>query len=339
MSEQLAAAAQAMGVPESLVERSARARADETGQSYEDVLAAWAGGEPVDSAPAPTPAPEDAPPASTEATEEPEDGETAAPEPQVVEPAAAAASAPTAAGPPPAPERVSPEEALEYPVVVTVPTAGITERTGFAIPMWLSALLLFVPAFGLIYLSVAAGAECGDRTELRVDRVTGLVENCDGSPFEGRGTPGAATDVIAVGAEVYSSCAGCHGAQGEGAGVFPALTGVLSTFGSCEDHIDWVELGSSGFTAAGRNTYGDNNRPVAGGMPGFGGSLTPEQLAAVVAYERVRHSGGSPEEVLVDCGLSDEPDPEDPDGDPGADTDSQGDEPLEGEEPTTEEMG
>ncbi|CAN5759144.1 hypothetical protein BH23ACT5_BH23ACT5_17860 [soil metagenome] len=329
MSEQLSAAAQAMGIPEALVERSARAKADATGQTYEAVLAAWAGGESVETEQAETPAPPAAPPAADEATED-----MAAP-PGAEVPAAATPPAPAATsaqvepiGPPPVPERVSPEEALEYPVVVTVPTAAITERTGFAIPTWLSALLLIVPAFGLIYLSAAAGAECGDRTELRVDRVTGLAENCDGTPFEGRGAPGGSTDVLAVGAEVYSSCAGCHGTEGQGAGAFPALGGVLSTFGSCDDHIEWVTLGSSGFLAAGRDTYGDNNQQVDAGMPGFGGSLTAEQLAAVVAYERVRFGGGSQDEALVDCGLAEDADP-DADAEPAPEV----------EEPSGEESG
>jgi hypothetical protein len=38
-------------------------------------------------------------------------------------------------------------------------------------------------------------------------------------------------------------------------------------------------------------------------MPGFGGTLTEEQLASVVAFERVRFGGGNPDEVLADCGL------------------------------------
>lgn len=205
---------------------------------------------------------------------------------------------------PPVPERVSPEEAVEYPVVVTVPTAGITERTGLSIPMWLGALLLFVPAFGLIYLAMGSGAaECGSGTALRVDRVTGAMVNCDGTPFEGRSAPVGAVDFIAMGEASYASCAGCHGPQGQGSGSFPTLTAVNTTFSACADHIEWVELGSAGFTAAGLNTYGDTNKPVDQGMPGFGDSLSPEQLAAVVAFERVRFGGGNADAVLTDCGL------------------------------------
>lgn len=62
----LAAAAAAMGLPESLVERSAAARAAETGQSVDDIYTAWAGGE---AAPAPTPPAEATAPAG-EAEEE-----------------------------------------------------------------------------------------------------------------------------------------------------------------------------------------------------------------------------------------------------------------------------
>ena len=55
MSDQLAAAAEAMQVPQAIVERSARAWADATGTTYEDVLAGWAGGTVVAAA-APAPA-------------------------------------------------------------------------------------------------------------------------------------------------------------------------------------------------------------------------------------------------------------------------------------------
>ena len=311
MSDQLAAAAQAMGVPESIIERSARARATATGQSYEDVIAAWAGGETIAAAPPPSePATTDSAPEPDTAPSEPTAPTPAAPaEPTAAPAEPIAAAAVTRA---PAPARVSTEEAHEYPVVVTVPTAGIKERTGFSMPAWLGMMLLIIPAFGLIHLALGSGSECGTGTELRVDRVTGLVENCDGSPFEGRGAGGGGTDFIGLGQEQYATCAGCHGPQGAGSGAFPALTGVLNTFGSCADHIEWVTVGSAGFAGG---TYGDAGKPVAGGMPGFGSSLSAEQLASVVAFERVRFGGGNPDEVLVDCGLV-----EGEDGEDGADT-------------------
>ncbi len=47
MSELLAAAAAALGIPEDLASRSAQARATATGSSLDAVLAAWTGGSPV----------------------------------------------------------------------------------------------------------------------------------------------------------------------------------------------------------------------------------------------------------------------------------------------------
>ena len=79
MSDQLSAAAAALGLPEALVQRSAEARAAETGASADDILAQWAGGE---AAPAPAEAEaEEAPPADegAEETAGPEE-EPAAPE-------------------------------------------------------------------------------------------------------------------------------------------------------------------------------------------------------------------------------------------------------------------
>ena len=38
-------------------------------------------------------------------------------------------------------------------------------------------------------------------------------------------------------------------------------------------------------------------------MPAFGNALTPEELRAVVLYERVQFGGEPVEEAQVDCGL------------------------------------
>ncbi|HEU5112238.1 MAG TPA: hypothetical protein VFU96_02905, partial [Acidimicrobiia bacterium] len=69
MSELSAAAATALGIPEAIVQRSAAARAEETGMSVDDVLAAWAGGGDIPPPPAA--------PAETEAAEEPAADEAA----------------------------------------------------------------------------------------------------------------------------------------------------------------------------------------------------------------------------------------------------------------------
>jgi mono/diheme cytochrome c family protein len=196
-------------------------------------------------------------------------------------------------------------EAAHLPEVVTVPTAGIRERTNFDIPRWLVAVLMVAPVFALFALGGSATGACGEGTELRVDVISGEIVNCDGSEFTGGGVGPGTTDFIALGADLYAgavtpaaTCAGCHGGDGQGVGSFPAMTGVLTTFGACEDHVEWVLLGSVGF----EGTYGDTNKTVAGGMPAHQG-LTDEQLRAVVAFERVRFGGADTDETLADCGL------------------------------------
>ncbi len=56
MSELSAAAAEALGIPEAIVQRSAAARAEETGMTVDEVLAAWAGGGDIPPPAAPAPA-------------------------------------------------------------------------------------------------------------------------------------------------------------------------------------------------------------------------------------------------------------------------------------------
>ena len=103
MSDLLAAAAAALGAPEDLVERSAQARAEADGTTYEAVLSAWGGGAPL---PAPSAAPEpQAPPATTAA------------------PAAAPAATPAAVAPDPAPAAVAVAPAPAPPSPVPRPAA------------------------------------------------------------------------------------------------------------------------------------------------------------------------------------------------------------------------
>ena len=110
MSDQLTAAADAMGIPETLVERSAEARAAETGASTEEILAAWAGGEAAPEA-APPEAPEEAPEAETEElpAEEEIEEEPATPEIVIEAPSAEA---------PERPERPAPAGPYKPPVLV-----------------------------------------------------------------------------------------------------------------------------------------------------------------------------------------------------------------------------
>ena len=320
MSDLLAAAAARLGSPEHLVERSAAARAEADGISTEEVLAAWAGGTPTpaDRGPEEVPASRPSPPPTAPAPSQPEPVAT-----PVHEPAAAAVTLPAATRPaapvPPPPERVNIVEALDFEAVVTGQTAGITERIAASIPRWLSVLFFAVPLVGLIYLvTFANGPTCGSGGRLAVDRLTGMVENCDGSEFSAGGGAGG-VDVralVADGITVYnepSSCASCHGAGGEGGSGPPLAGSVLETFAMCTDHIEWVSLGTTGFQDAGRATYGDTGTAVGSGgqMPSFQDTLTADQIAKVVFYERVVLGGQDIEEAVFDCGFAE---PEDTDG-------------------------
>lgn len=335
----LSAAAAALGIPEAIVQRSAAARAAETGMTVDEVLASWAGGGSVAGASAlsgPSPTAEEAPTDSETAAEGEEGEEKTVTEKAPAEPVAAVLSGPPT-GPvtrSPIPAEVTAAEAAGLPEVITVPTAGIRERTNLAIPRWLAAVMLIIPAFALFALGGSATGECGEATELATNVITGQVVNCDGTEFTGSGAGGGGGDFVAMGEDVYvnvANCDGCHGAQGQG-GVGPGFSGVLTTFGSCADHIEWVSLGSSGFQAAGESTYGDTDKAIGGGMPAFGTSLTEEQLASAVAFERVRFGGADPAGTLTDCGLA--PAEGGEGGAPG-ETTPDGEPPAEGEPTTT----
>jgi mono/diheme cytochrome c family protein len=132
------------------------------------------------------------------------------------------------------------------------------------IPLWATPVLFVLPFWAILY----AGA-FGDREATHE------------------------VDPLQLGAEVYRSagCSSCHGAAGEG-GVGPALAGdsVEQTFPDEASHEEWVRTGSIGSPGAPK-PYGDPNRPGGqrmsrGGMQPFASRLTPEQIAAVVQYER-----------------------------------------------------
>ena len=317
MSENLARAAEVLGAPEILVQRSAEARAAADGISVDEVLATWAGGgaSPSPSASAPAAAPEPSP-ATSEPTPVPAAPSAPSPVPAAPSPVPAAAPAPVVAAPLPPPSEVTTKEAVSFPVVVSVPTARLTERTSSTLPRWLAALFLIVPVIGLLYLagnSARAGCVEGG-VQLAVNRLDSTVVNCDGSEFTGRAED-TAGNVLAIGEAVFETCAGCHGANGEG-GVGPALATVLSTFSSCPDHIEWVTLATGGFQEAGIETYGDLAATVGGGgfMPGFATSNTAEEIAAVVAFERIRFGGADPDQTLIECGLVEGEEEQEPEG-------------------------
>ena len=173
---------------------------------------------------------------------------TAAPETAPAVPEADAPAAPEGA----AVAAATPTEELP----TYLPPAG--PRNG--IPVWMYPVLVVLPLWAVVYLGAF-----GER--------------------------GGALSPIELGAQVYSSnCASCHGATG-GGGIGPALAGgeTLLTFPAEEDHVAWIQEGSGPVRGQG---YGDPARPggqrmaTTGNMPGFSGTLTEEQIRAVVLYER-----------------------------------------------------
>ena len=138
MSELSAAAAAALGIPEAIVSRSAAARAEETGMTVDEVLAAWAGGG-------------DIPPPAATAPEEAEgggvdegDGGGSAEEPAQAEPTPEGAPAPES---PPAPATpVLPPAGGEAPAPSGKPPVLVGE-TDNPIAVLVGAVGLFVALF------------------------------------------------------------------------------------------------------------------------------------------------------------------------------------------------
>ena len=270
----LAAAAAVMKMPPKMVQRSAEAKAKAQGVSVEAILAEWAG---VEAPQAPS------------------------------APAATGATAPTtpAAGPADLDVEVIGGPAEEPPAPGPQPTPAKREAVvpAGALPRWLAALFVVIPAFAIAYATfLPNGPNCGDAGRLGVDPVTGAAANCDGSAL-GSST----TDYYTLGAEIYESvgCAACHGSGGAGGGNFPGFTGgaLLAAFptGQCAVQVEWVKLGSNGWPEP---TYGANNKAVGGSgaiMPAWESTLTEDEIRAVVLFERVAFGGEDLTAALADC--------------------------------------
>lgn len=108
---------------------------------------------------------------------------------------------------------------------------------------------------------------------------------------------------LEAGRDTYRDrCATCHGGNGEG-GAGPALSGVIETFSSCEDQMQWISLGSQRFMSEVGPTYGDQDTEITGVMPEFSTSLTKEEIARVAAFERHEFAGATQTEAAEGCGL------------------------------------
>ena len=295
MSDLVNKVAEILNAPVDLVQRSAEARAAASGVSVDDVLSSWAGGESVAAS-----APKEEAPVVEEAPVE-----------EVIE------EAPVEEVNEEAPVEEVNEISVSSPITRQVTkslsfaneTMGIKLNSENLLPKWLNFSFIIIPLFILVGLISSSNTQdCGERGMLNVDRKSQEAVNCDGSPYEGRGVAATNTvNYIAIGQEVYAgaaACAGCHGGGG-GGGVGPAFIGgaLYTTFPTCADHTKWIQLGSAGWQAEVGPTYGAEETVSIGGMPGFQGKLTEDELYAVVVFERVVFGGGNTEEVLRDCGL------------------------------------
>ena len=286
MSELVNKVAEILKAPIDLVQRSAEARATASGKSVDEVLSSWAGGESIEASAPKEEAPVEEAPVSETPKEE-------APVEEAPKETIAAA--------------VTQKITKSYSVINE--TMGIRTNSDTLLPKWLNFSFIIIPLFILVGLISSSNTqECGERGMLNIDRKSQQAVNCDGSPYEGRGVAATNTiNYIALGQEVYAgaaACAGCHGGGG-GGGVGPAFTGgaLYTTFPTCADHAKWIQLGSAGWQAEVGPTYGAEDTVSIGGMPGFQGKLTEDELYAVVVFERVVFGGGNTEEVLADCGL------------------------------------
>lgn len=119
--------------------------------------------------------------------------------------------------------------------------------------------------------------------------------------------PGSATsESLRAGRGVYAdNCSACHGNRGQG-GVGPSLSNVRDTWPSCDDHKEWISLGTEGWKSERGPVYGANDAPIKKVMPPFGERLTPEEIAAVAVFERVEYGGGDAAAELAACGVVNE---------------------------------
>ncbi len=295
MSDLVNKVAELLNAPVDLVQRSAEARAAASGTTVDAVLSSWAGGESVASAAPAAEAPKEEAPVEEEVVEE------APVEEEIIEEA-------------PVEEKIlvgatSAVRKVSKQVSFVNETMDIKTNAESKLPRWLNVSFIVIPVFILIGLISSSNTqECGERGILDIDRKSQQSVNCDGSPFEGKGVAATNTiNYVALGQQVYSggaACAGCHGAGG-GGGVGPAFTGgaLYTTFPTCADHTKWIQLGSANWQSEVGPTYGAEETVSIGGMPGFQGKLTEDELYAVVVFERVVFGGGDTEEVLADCGL------------------------------------
>lgn len=120
---------------------------------------------------------------------------------------------------------------------------------------------------------------------------------------EGISPPPNTDEGLAIGAEVYNSCQGCHGPSGAGGTGAQLNEGeVLKTWPDPVAMMEWIHLGGDAWTGTtGAAPYGDPDRDggphdtgtLSGPMPPFP-DLTEDELAGVTRYIREELSGEAP---------------------------------------------
>jgi mono/diheme cytochrome c family protein len=166
---------------------------------------------------------------------------------------AAEAPAPAAAAAVATPEPVKVPEPLRPEVA-----AALSRKK---IPFWAMPVLAALPLWAYVYQATLEPAPTGELTPLE------------------------------AGGEVYgkAACASCHGAGGAGLGSAPGFEDVLEVWPDFRDHLMWVRVGNQAwFEAAGEEVYGETAKASANGVMPAHPTLSDEELAQVVLYERVQ---------------------------------------------------
>jgi mono/diheme cytochrome c family protein len=184
----------------------------------------------------------------------------------------ASASTPAPAAPSGPPARTAAPTPAAPPAPKPDPVYVQAAKQRRRIPFWAMATLSLLPLWAFMY----------------VRAVTEPPEVVEGP--------------LGVGAEIYSSCASCHGAAGGGGVGYPFSGGsVLETFPHIEDQVRYVYYGTEGYNAAGVEIYGNPDREGGphitgnlGLMPAFGGQLTQYEIVSVICHERYTLGGADP---------------------------------------------
>jgi mono/diheme cytochrome c family protein len=177
-----------------------------------------------------------------------------------------------------APTAVEKAVAQVAPPVLPDPPYVAAAKSRKKIPFWAMATLSLLPLWAFMYVAALKPQEK-------------VVEG-----------------PLAVGATAYGSCAGCHGAEGQGGAGRALYKGeVMKTFPKIEDMLNFVYTGSQAYVAAGLKVYGDPDREGGAHAPlsyngnpmpmqgeKLGGALTEAQILGVVCHERYAIGGTDP---------------------------------------------